>query len=348
MKQRVVVLGVGKRALRCWLKIILANENLEMVALINRTAAKRDEIIEKYPAFTETPFFTTLEAFLESGIKADFCVVGTPPQVHFEQIKTLFENGIDVLTEKPVVLSLQDGLDLRDLAEKHGRYFWVGQNFRYSKSAQYLRDTVVNEKLGKADMAIINYMRDRDGMADWLNKYPLTMEQPMLFEQTEHHYDLVRYCYDTEITKVYGKTMNPRWSMYKNQATVANLFETANGMIINYFGTWSSAHGYFDFQWRTDFEKGIILQKSLFGDMFTAKREEEILHPITLPEEDLFITDTSLLLEKFVHRETTQNEKGIPTIQDNLKTIALMFATLEAEETGKCIYMDEYYKKIGV
>lgn len=348
MATKVFVLGTGKRCQKCWLKLILARPELEIVAMADPSPTSRRDALLEHPALEGVPFFETLEDFLSSGIAADFAVVCTPPATHFDQIMTLMEAGLDVLTEKPVVLRLEDGVALAEAAERLGRQFWVAQNFRFSQSAQFLRQVVRTQKYGRPGMATILYLRDRDGTADWLNKYPLTMEQPMLFEQTEHHYDLFRYCYDTEIASVTGHTMNPSWSMYAHEATVANLFETADGMLIDYFGTWSSAHGYFDFQWRTDFETGMVLQKALFSEVYESPRASDTLTPVPLAPEELFVTDAGILLDHFCRARQGAREPGMPSIRDNLKTIALMFATLESQQTRRVIYMDEFYKRHGI
>lgn len=348
MKKRVLILGTGKRCQKCWIKLILERDDLEIVAMADPSEVSRRDTLEQYPQLQEVPFLTDVESFLEAGIPADMAVVCTPPSTHFPQIMALMKNGMDVLTEKPVVLRLEDGVALAEEAEKLGRKLWVAQNFRFSQSSQFLRNVVTSEKYGKPGMATILYLRDRDGTADWLNKYPLTMEQPMLFEQTEHHYDLFRYCYNTEIAKVWGYTMNPSWSMYAHEATVTNLFETESGLLINYFGTWSAAHGYFDFQWRTDFERGIVSQKSLFSQVYEAPRESDTLTPVTLQPEELFVTDAGILLDYFIKACNGEEHPGMPSLRDNLKTIALMFATLESQKEKKVIYMDEFYKKHGI
>lgn len=348
MEIRVVVLGTGKRCQKCWLKLIRQRPDLKITALIDPSEKSRQDTLQEYPDLSKTPYFDSLGGFLNSEAQADIAVVCTPPQSHFQQIMLLMENGMDVLSEKPVVLSMEDGVRLAETAERLGRRFWVAQNFRFSQSAQYLRRVVMEEKYGKPGMAVLLYLRDRDGNASWLNKYPLTMENPMLFEQTEHHYDLFRYCYRTEIASVSGRTMNPSWSMYRHDATVSNLFETRNGMLIDYFGTWSSAHGYFDFQWRTDFEHGIILQKAMFSDMYEAERGSNVLQPVTLAPEEEFVTDAGVLFDNFLKCHTGTVMEEMPDIRDNLKTIALMFATLRAQKEKRNVYMDDFFNEYGI
>jgi predicted dehydrogenase len=44
------------------------------------------------------------------------------------------------------------------------------------------------------------------------------MPQPMLLEQSIHHLDLMRYCYDDEVESVLAETWNPAWSVYQDDS----------------------------------------------------------------------------------------------------------------------------------
>ena len=109
MKKRVLILGTGKRCQKCWIKLILERDDLEIVAMADPSEVSRRDTLEQYPQLQEVPFLTDVESFLEAGIPADMAVVCTPPGTHFPQIMALMQNGMDVLTEKPVVLRLEDG-----------------------------------------------------------------------------------------------------------------------------------------------------------------------------------------------------------------------------------------------
>lgn len=347
MKQKVLLVGLGKRGEKCWLRIVLEREDLDIVGIVVPRLEREEELKENYPLLCEVKWFRDIREAI-GNIDCDICIVTSPPQGHYDQIKLLLENNIDVLAEKPLVMTFDEALSLAEISKQKNRKLWIGQNFRYCETSQYLYNTVDKNTLGRPEMATLMYLRNRDGKADWINKYPLTMEQPMLFEQSEHHFDLIRYCYKQEVVKLYSKTMNPSWSMYKNEATVSNLFELKEGLFVNYFGTWSASHGYFDFQWRTDFERGIILQKSLFGDIYLGDPMNEALTMVDLPNEELFISDTRILLDKFVNRNNLISLKGVPDIFDNLNTLALVFASLESDKTGKSIYMDDFIRNSGM
>src|SRR2546430_10930802 len=69
--------------------------------------------------------------------------------------------------------------------------------------------------IGAPGFARYVYWRNRDGYRPGLNRYPLTMRQPMLYEQTIHHLDEMRFVYDAEVERVSCRCHNPPWSMYQ-------------------------------------------------------------------------------------------------------------------------------------
>lgn len=350
--QKVMFVGIGKRGEHCWLKLLLERKDIKITSIVEPNLSRHEELRVNYPDLAEAHWYEDLDSALEAGEAAetDFAVVTTPPMSHYEISVKLMDQGVDVLCEKPTVVLLEDAIKMAEQAKKQNRFLWITQNFRFAESSQFLLNRVRSGEMGSAEMGTIAYHRNRDGKADWLNKYPLTMEYPMLLEQSEHHYDLMRYCYDREVVKIYSRMMNPSWSMYANQATVNTIFEMERGMLVNYWGSWSSSHGYFDFQWRTDFAKGAIIQKQLFSDVYVGKPDSEKLErmPIDIKPEDVMVSDARILLDKFVNRKQLTDLRGIPDIYDNLLTLALVFATIESDRDSKAIYMDEFYKREGI
>jgi predicted dehydrogenase len=55
------------------------------------------------------------------------------------------------------------------------------------------------------------------------------MVHPMLWEQSIHHFDLLRFVYGAEPVAVYARTFNPSWSMYEGDANVSALFTFSGG-----------------------------------------------------------------------------------------------------------------------
>ena len=108
------------------------------------------------------------------------------------------------------------------------------------------------------------------------------MKHPMLWEQSIHHFDLMRFVYNSEVKSVYAITWNPSWSMYLHHTNVSALLSFNNGLTVNYLGTWQSNFKEFNFEWRTECEKGIIIQKKQFSDLFYINQNSKKLIKIQL------------------------------------------------------------------
>jgi len=189
----------------------------------------------------------------------------TPPEVHHEQAMLSFEYGHHVLCEKPLTEELAEAIDVVQAAENHGLQLMVGMNFRYLPCSQAVRRMIREQRFGAPGYGHFAYHRHRDGRRTDLNDYPLTMKQPMLLEQSIHHLDLMRYCYDAEVEAVAADTWRPSWSTYADDCCVSILLRFEGGLHVNYIGTWTGGWNRFVFQWRTDCPKGAIIQKASSG-----------------------------------------------------------------------------------
>ena len=340
--QRVIQVGCGARG-RVWSQLLMENPETELVAFMDVDEEAVNRYREKYP---DVPGYTSLDEVLEK-VEADFVVLVTPPMGHREQAFKIYDAGMDLLAEKPLALNMKDAVDIVLGARDQGRMLSVGLNFRYLPSSQTYRDWIVNQKLGDASYSIFQYSRNRDGYKPGRNRYPLTMPDGMLVEQSIHHFDLMRYCLDAEVVKVSARSWNPPFSIYQYDSVVSTIFEMDNGLFCTYLGSWTGGWDELKFQWRTDCADGIITQRELFGDLAYAKTKDSELTPIPIADEVPFVDDTRELLRRFVKAragEMPQECSGL----DHLLTLSLTLACKESHETDRTIRMDEFYRQHGV
>jgi predicted dehydrogenase len=196
-------------------------------------------------------------------------------------------------------------------------------------------------------MARYIYWIHRDGLRPGGNRYPLWMDHPMLLEQTIHHLDLFRYTYGSEVKWIWCKSHNPSWSRYENDATALAVLELENGLLINYCGTWMGQSRVNEFQWRTDFSEGAILQTDIYSELFMAKAGEQTWQRVEVPPDAAYIDDTRQLL-KGVIDALADGRPPQPSAGDNLRTLALVFACIESSATGERIEMEAYYHRYGL
>jgi predicted dehydrogenase len=335
----LLLIGLGTRG-KMWAKVISADPTARIAAAVDPNENARAEFAQNHPG---VPVFLTLEEALASQT-FHAAILVTPPDGHLAQCRALFAAGLPVLAEKPLAVDLAEAVAIIDLADHHDLPLSVGLNFRFLPVHRKQRELLTSEFLGTVGFGEFIYRRNRDGRRPGINKYPLTMWQPMMLEQSIHHLDLIRYCYGREIESIMCRTWNPPWSMYADDANVHALLTLEGGVAINYFGTWSGGWNVPGFEWRTDCEGGVIVQKELFSELSYARKTDQQLTAIDLEPAEAFYDDTAALLKAFI--AAIENGTPVPCDgSDHLRTLALCFAGIESSQTGRAIEMKDYYKE---
>ena len=232
----------------------------------------------------------------------------TPPGGRHGQVAAACEAGLAVLAEKPLADSVADAEAHVAAAADAGVSLAVGLNFRYLAVTRALKTLFADDRLGPPEFGRFTYERWRDGRLPHLNKYPLSMPQPMLWEQSIHHFDLMRYVYEAEPVRVSARTFNPSWSLYEDDANVAALLTFTGGIEVSYLGTWAGNWQEMGFEWRTECRRGIAVQREMLGGLAYAHRDDPELTPVPLPREEPWVDDARALLADFVShlREGTE------------------------------------------
>ena len=339
---RVLQVGLGARG-RTWARLVRDCPLAEAVGYVEPRPDARDWA----PANGyQAPTFGRLDAAL-SAVDADLALIVTPPDGRLDLVRRLAARRIEILAEKPLSLALDDAAALVREAEAGGVRLGVAQNFRYLPSTEMLRARLESGAFGRATFVTVTYIRNRDGMEPRLNRYPLTMAQPMLLEQSIHHLDLFRYVYDAEVESVSCITWNPTGSMYGDDACTAALLRLTNGVVVTYQGTWVSGHDVLAFQWRTDCERGVIVQRSLFGDLAEGATRDTELTPLPIAETEPLVTDAGVLLEDFIRTGREGRPFGSDG-RDHLKTLALTLACVESSRSGSRIDPRAFAARAGL
>ncbi len=346
---RILQVGLGNRG-RMWAEIIgqradvihagLVDVDTQRIEALRVLASDSDSCLA---SLVDIPGFTDLETAL-AVTDCDAVLLVTPPDGHLAQARAIFAAGLPLLAEKPLTLDLPEAVEIVGLAAQNDLPLMVGLNFRYLTVSRKLRELVAAETYGEPGFAQFTYQRNRDGLQPRLNKYPLTMQHPMMLEQSIHHLDLIRYCYGREVEQVYCRTWNPDWSMYAHESNVSCLLTLEGGLEVNYLGTWTGGWNELQFEWRTDCSDGVIVQRALFEDLAAARMDDKALTPIAVDECEPFYDDTDALLSAFV----AHLHDGAPLAcsgADHLRTLALCFAAIESSETGRAVDMAEYERR---
>ena len=290
---RLILVGLGARA-RTWAQVIAADSEVEIVAVCDPAPAARSAAELAHPGL---PVGASLDEVV--SVAADAVLLATPPGAREAQIATACTAGLPILAEKPLADDVGLAYRYVEMAEAAGVHLIVGLNFRYLAVTEAKKQLLTSGVVGTPGFARFTYERWRDGTQSRLNTYPLTMDQPMLWEQSIHHFDLMRFVYGTDAVHIQAHTFNPPWTMYRDDTNVSALIAFDNGMTVNYQGTWQAGHEPMHFNWRTDCTDGIVEQRAMFGDLGYAPRMQKELTPFDLPQHEPWITDAAALLKHF-------------------------------------------------
>ena len=293
---RFILVGMGARS-RIWRRVLEEHRDCRLVGLVETDPERLASAVEETSGALGG---TSLEE-VAGTVDADVALLCTPPSGRHGQVAAACAAGLAILAEKPLADTLADAEAHVAAAAEAGVPLAVGLNFRYLGVTRALKGLFSPERLGPPEFGRFTYERWRDGRLPRLNKYPLSMTQPMLWEQSIHHFDLMRFVYEAEPVRISARTFNPSWSMYEGDANVGALITLTGGIEVTYQGTWAGNWQSMGFEWRTECQRGIAVQGEMFGALGYALRDDPELTPVLLSEQEPWVDDARGLLEDFVN-----------------------------------------------
>ncbi len=343
---RTLLVGVGARG-KIWTRLLQDEPLTEIVGYVDLLDENLEWAQERYDAAPDY-CYKDLKIALRD-LQPDFVLLATPPMDRYEEVIAVFEHGAHLLSEKPLTLDFDEGVRIVQAAEDAQLAFAVGLNFRYQHCVATARDILRSGEIGKPSFSRFIYWINRDGRRPGGNKFPLTMHQPMLYEQTIHHLDEIRFVYDAEIERIWCRCHNPPWSMYRDDATVSALMELSGDILVDYFGTWSGQTKVNEFLWRTDCDDGALFQHEMFSDLRIARGKDATeIEKIDLPDQERLIDDARLMLPDVINQIQAGNLHPHPSGIEHLKTFGAIVACEESSLSGQPIEMAEFFDRHNV
>ncbi|MFY0628421.1 MAG: Gfo/Idh/MocA family oxidoreductase [Reichenbachiella sp.] len=207
-KYRGVAVGAGyfsQFQYEAWSRI----PEVEIVAFCNRDKSSGTEIQEKYGIMTH---YSDFREMIDKE-QPDFIDIITPPETHLEMCQYAADRGVDIICQKPLAPSLEEGKEIVALVKKANVRFMVHENWRFQPWYRELKKLIKSEVIGNAHSV---YFRNRmgDGWGDqaYIPRQPYFRKYPRLlvYENGIHFIDTFRYLFG-EVENVYAKLrkLNP-------------------------------------------------------------------------------------------------------------------------------------------
>lgn len=207
--------------------IINEYEGSELVAVIDVDPKAKEH--DLYPK--GVPFFSSIEEFFASDVKADVVNIATPNGFHCPQALLALDNGCNVVIEKPMGLSKAECESVIFKALNVSKQVFVVKQNRYSPPSQWMKKVVSEGTIGDVLMVQVNCYWNRDDRyykADgW--KGQLALDGGTLFTQFSHFVDIMYWVFgDIKNIKAIFKDFNHATNTEFEDSGVVN-FEFVNG-----------------------------------------------------------------------------------------------------------------------
>lgn len=156
-KIRVGFIGCGGNA-SGHIGRVLDLPEAEVVALCDVDQASLQRAKERHAQAEELPEFTHYQEMLEQ-VELDAVEISTPHTLHFEQIMAALDKGLHVLTEKPMVCTVDHARQVIAKAEETGKVLMISYQRHLQAQYRYVRNQIAAGELG--DIQFISALQDQ-------------------------------------------------------------------------------------------------------------------------------------------------------------------------------------------
>lgn len=341
---RIGCIGSGMIMAECHLAAY-REAGFPVAAIASRTRANAARVAERWaiPVVHDTP-----EKLIEDE-QVEIIDLAFPP----DQQPALIRHALKqphvkaVLAQKPLALSLDEAIKLRDEAKAAGKILSANQNMRYDQSMRVLKQIIDGGALGDVVFAQI----DMHAIPHW-QTFLEDYDRLTLANMSVHHLDALRFLFGDpqEITTLTRK--DPRTSFAHSDGITVSTLTFPNGvMAVSLEDVWSGPRqeGYQDDQhirWRVEGTDGVArgtigwptgaastlayASASATGGEWVAPSWETMWFP------HAFIG----VMEQLQHAVKTGEPPAL-SVADNVRTMALVEAGYRSIAEGRTVQLSE-------
>ncbi|MCC5930159.1 MAG: Gfo/Idh/MocA family oxidoreductase [Cyclobacteriaceae bacterium] len=192
-KLRFAVMGCGfwsNFQIPGWLE----SDEVELVALYNRTLAKAEKVGER---FGVQRIYDDPEALMANE-ELDFIDIITDVDTHLKFTEMAAQKGVHVVCQKPMAANYEDARKLVEVCKKHHVQLFINENFRWQAPIRKLKQYIDSGVIG----------RPFKGRVSFCSGFPVFDNQPFLKELDRfiltdvgsHILDICRFLFGEAIT----------------------------------------------------------------------------------------------------------------------------------------------------
>ncbi|MGC0054685.1 Gfo/Idh/MocA family protein [Brucella pituitosa] len=341
---KIGCIGAGMIMAECHLAAY-KEAGFKIGAIASRTKARAEEVAKRWEIATvhDTP-----EALIGDEAIEILDIAYPPDQQPALIRKALAQPHIKgILAQKPLALSLEEAIALRDEAAKAGKILSVNQNMRYDQSMRVLKQILDNGELGTPVMATIE-MRAIPHWQGFLEDY----DRLTLSNMSVHHLDVLRFLFGEPETITTLTRTDPRTKFaHKDGITVSTLMFPSGVMAVSMEDVWSGPREEgFDsdiyIKWRVEGTDGVAQGTIGWPDgspstLTYASKKTTGGKWVSPKWETMWFPHAFIGVMEQLQYAIQSGEPPALSVADNVKTVALIEAGYKSIDEGRTVRLSE-------
>ncbi|WP_375449682.1 Gfo/Idh/MocA family protein [uncultured Devosia sp.] len=342
---RIGCIGAGMIMAECHLPAY-RSAGFPVVAIASRTRARAEAVAQRHgiAKVHDTPF-----ALIEDP-DVEIVDLAFPPDLQPDLLRHALRQPHvkGVLIQKPLALTLNEAISLREAAAASGKLVSVNQNMRFDQSMRVLHELLDRNALGIPVFAEIN-MHAIPHWQGFLQQY----DRLTLLNMSVHHLDIMRFLFGdpSEVTAVVRP--DPRTGFEHTDGLVVSTLRFPSGLLaLSLEDVWSgpSNSGFTAdpfIRWRVEGTEGIAQgtigwPTGAVSTLTYASNTETGGQWITPTWDSMWFPDAFVgVMEQLQYAVRTGTEPLL-TIADNVGTAALVEAAYRSIADGRTVRLSEF------
>lgn len=216
-RRRYAMVGTGDRGSTMWGRPLAERygDVLEFVGLCDINP-KRVQAAKELMGVS-CPTFTNFDEMCDKT-KPELLMVTTVDAFHSQYIIKALDRGIDVMTEKPMVIDEKQCQAVLDAEKRNNRKIIVTFNYRYAPKHQKIKEVLLSGEIGRVLSVDFSWYLDTSHGADYFRRWHRLRSRSgsLWVHKATHHFDLINWWLGADPVEV---TANASLNVYgKNGA----------------------------------------------------------------------------------------------------------------------------------
>jgi predicted dehydrogenase len=283
--------------------------------------------------------------------RADFCTIVVPPAHHESVVDVALAHDMHILSEKPIADTLTGSVRIADKVKRHAKKMGVTMSHRFDQDKTTLRENLRSGRYGPLDYLVCRFTCDCRKYGSW-GAFRHEIPDTLMVEGAVHHLDILADLAGATCKTIYAQTWNPAWGEFAGDSQGLVMMEFENGAKAFYEGAKTNAVG---LNWwgneyiRAECEKASLILNRRHIERFPYDASAQVTSAEEGNGEEIPLLEQpkwahTWLIEKFV-RWLDGGEPMETNVEDNLQSVALVFAAIESSRKRKPVNVQHLLAK---